>query len=231
MSTEYALAKGTNHHKRDKHSVVCDARVHQLLSDDSGINSVKFALSQDRLEEELRDDRLYFVEKNLYHTLQNIDQSNMYKVNEGPRNRGLAGDIDAGYIDLNTGEIRNIELKSKGTVQPVESIGEDDRTPSCVKKGRDTNSYIGDLLRNFESNGNFQVPYNPSVQVWNGVMTPVNLKDVPRYSNYGTVIASDEAIEKAQNSPKIQKIDEAMFNCWLLGGGEVVDLDELTYEL
>jgi hypothetical protein len=230
LSPDRALAKGTAHHKRPKHKVLCDARVHQLLTDDSDINSVKFALSQGNFEEELRDDRIYLIEKDLYHTPMNVSQSNAYKIDEGAHGRGLAGDIDAGYLDLKSYEIRNIELKSNGTIKPVDSIGQDDRTPSCVKKGRDTNSYIADLLHTFELNDNFHVPYNPSVEVWNGVIDTVNLGDVPRYSNHGHVIASEEAIQRAQNSEKLQTLNEGIFNNWLFGGGEIIREEDMYNE-
>ena len=229
LSPDRVIGTGTRHDSRPRHQVLCDARLNQLLEEDSGISSVGGALDQGSFEDELRSDRIYFVEKDVYHTCQNVTPDNAYKVRAGPEDKGHAGDIDVGYLDLNTREIRNIELKSNGTLPPVGSIGEDDRTPGCVKEGRDTNGYIARLLKNFAENDNFRVPYNPSVEVWNGVVNSRrDLSGVPEYTSYGGVIASDEALERAEDMVWVGELDDGVFNGWLFGGGEVIKEDELV---
>jgi len=231
LSPDRVIGTGTRHDKRPRHPVVCDARLNQLLEEDSGIRSVEEALGCGILDEKLRDDRIYFVEKDLYHTPENIDQKIAYKIDAGPEGKGHAGDIDVGYLDLNTREIRNIELKSNGTISPVGSIGEDDRTPSCVKEGEDTNSYIGRLLKNYAENDNFRVPYNPSVEVWNGVVSSRrDLCRSPKYTDHGSVIASDKALERARNLDWVEELDYGMFNGWMLGGDEVIREEELVQD-
>lgn len=57
--------------RRSREEVLPDYRFHQLLNEEIDIDINK-ALDENRLEEELPDDRVYFVNKMFYHTNENV---------------------------------------------------------------------------------------------------------------------------------------------------------------
>jgi hypothetical protein len=76
------------------------------------------------LEENLREDRIYLINKDFYYTPQNVTPEIARKVNAGPNGQGRAGDIDVGYIDIPSGKLEKIELKSPGRIPLAEQRNE-----------------------------------------------------------------------------------------------------------
>lgn len=191
---------------------------------------IEEALTEGRLDEELPDDRIYFVNKFFYHTEKNVSikHENIHKVGAGPEGKGKAGDIDVGYIEVPSGKIRRIELKSPGRI-PAKEARRPDRSYDPVKHAEKQNSYMADLIDAFEENEGWEIPYSPRVEVWNDVVdSSVILDEVPKYSQSGGYVASSNAVDRAEASDKIQAIDEAFFKGWMLGGGEDI-IEEMDF--
>mgnify|MGYP000232114436 CR=1 FL=1 len=214
---------GPRHTRRSRSEVLPDYRFHQLLDGEIDIDINK-ALEENRLQEELPDDRIYFVNKIFYHTGQNVslEQGNIYKVNEGPNGEGRAGDIDTGFLDLSSGRIRRIELKSPGRIPERAVRSSEERSYDTINHGEKQNRYFRKLLDTFEDNTGWDIPYSPRVEAWNDVVDGEiqDINSIPKYSQNGAYVASDEAIERAKNSEKIEALNHAFFKGWMLGGGE-----------
>lgn len=222
---------GPRSEARSREEVLPDYRFHQLLDEEIDIDINK-ALEEDRLEEELPDDRIYFVNKIFYHTDENVslEHENIQKVNAGPNNRGWAGDIDVGFLDLSNGRIRKIELKSPGRI-PARAVRlSEERSYDPINHGEEQNSYFSDLLDAFEGNTGWDMPYSPRVEAWNDVVDGEiqDINSVPKYSQYGAFVASEEAIVRADNSEKIKEFDRVFFKGWMLGGGENI-IEEMDW--
>jgi len=208
---------------RARAGVLPDYRFHQLLDEEIGDIDINEALSSGNLEDELPDDRVYFIDKIFYHTHQNIslEHDNIHKVNAGPQNQGRAGDIDVGYIHIPTGKIRRIELKSPGRIPPRTERENEEKSYNPIKHGEKQNRYMRDLLDAFEDKTGWDVPYSARVEAWNDAVDgDVVLQDIPKYSETGCFAASPEAIERAGDSEMIQDINQGFFKGWMLGGGE-----------
>ena len=217
--------------RRSREEVLPDYRFHQLLDEDIDIDINK-ALEEDRLEEELPDDRIYFVNKIFYHTGQNVslEQGNIHKVNAGPNGEGRAGDIDAGFIDLSNGRIRRIELKSPGRIPERAVRASEEGSYDPISHGEKQNRYFRELLDTFENNTGWDIPYSPRVEAWNDAVDGEiqDINSIPKYSQNGAYVASTEAIGRAKNSEKIQALDQAFFKGWMLGGGENI-IEEMDW--
>jgi hypothetical protein len=101
---------------RSRSEVLPDYRFHEILDNDLADIDIDQALSGRQLDEHLRDDRIYFVNKDFYHTGANVDLENVHKVDAGPQGEGRAGDLDVGFVDIPSGRLERIELKSSGTI-------------------------------------------------------------------------------------------------------------------
>lgn len=223
MSSEVFIDDQGQEDGRTRSEVLPDYRFHQLLDEEMGDIDINEALTEGSVEEELPDDRIYFIDKIFYHTHQNIslEHGNVHKLDAGPNNEGRAGDIDVGYIHVPTGKIRKIELKSPGRIPPRNERENQERNYDPIKHGEEQNQYMKDLLDAFEDKTGWDVPYSPRVEAWNdAVEGDVVLEDIPCYSENGCYVASPEAVEYAESSELIQDIDDGFFNGWMLGGGE-----------
>lgn len=222
---------GPRSNARSRSEVLPDYRFHQLLDEDIDIDINK-ALEEDRLEEELPDDRIYFVNKIFYHTGENVsvEQGNIHKINAGPIGEGRAGDIDAGFIDLSNGRIRRVELKSPGRIPERAVRASKERSYDPISHGEEQNRYFRKLLDTFEDNTGWDIPYSPRVEAWSDVVDGEiqDINSIPKYSQNGSFVASEEAIERAENSEKIKAFDRAFFNGWMLGGGENI-IEEINW--
>lgn len=206
---------------RDRHDVLTDYRFHQYLDDDLHDISIDEALDQGVLEEELRDDKIYFVDKYYYHTYRNVDTSNAHKVNAGPKNEGRAGDLDVGTIHIPTGKVEKIELKSPGRIPSAEERKETDQTYDPIIHAEKQNEYLKDLLDNIEKSRGMNLSYSSHVEAWNDAVTePIFLNDIPQYSNEGRYLCTSEAREKAEESEIIEVLDNDLFKGRMFGGGE-----------
>lgn len=223
MRSEVFIDDESQNDGRTRDEVLPDYRFHQLLDSELGDIDINEALNSGVVQEELPDDRIYFIDKIFYHTHENISlkHENIHKVNAGPNNEGRAGDIDVGYIHIPTGKIRKIELKSPGRIPERSEREGEERTYDPVKHAEEQNRYMRNLLDAFENKTGWDVPYSPRVEAWNDAVDgEVVLDDIPKYSEIGHYVASPEAIERAQSSEMIQDINEGFFKGWMLGGGE-----------
>lgn len=215
---------------RRRHEVLTDFRFNELIKDQIGHD---FS-SKEGLIEGLSDDKIYFVERDYYHTLSNIDPSNAYKVGAGPAGKGKAGDLDVGMIDIPNGKITKIELKAPGKIPPLEEREDLDKSYESVRKAHRQNKYLAELLENIENSESVEIPYSSRVEVWNDVIRDetIVLDDLTNYSSHGTYLCTPEAERRARESEKIQMLDEALFKNWMLGGGESIleDIDEILEE-
>lgn len=208
---------------RSREEVLPDYRIHQMLDDHIDID-IEEALEEEVLEDEIPDDRIYFVNKIFYHTPRNVtlDQENIHKVDAGPNGEGRAGDIDVGFLDLNSGRIRKIELKSPGRIPPREKREKEQGYYDPITHGKEQNSYFSGLLDGFDRSEGWNMPYSPRVEAWNDAVESEiqDINSIPMYSRNGSYIASEEAINRAKESDRIQAFDEVFFKGWMLGGGE-----------
>lgn len=229
MGSEYFIDnQGNVDEERTRSDVLPDYRFHELLKDDLSGVSIDEALQQDSLSENLRDDRIYLINKNFYHTPQNVDPEIARKVDAGPNGEGRAGDIDVGYIDVHSGELEKIELKSPGRIPPAEERNRMDETFDPIIEGEEQNQYLQRLLRNVEANENVFFPYSSGVEAWRDIVDDgiENIDEIPRYSANGTYVCTPEAREAAEESEVVRKLDHTMFKGFLFGGGEDI-LEEL----
>lgn len=230
MSSGYFIDSEGNYDKsRDRHDILADFRLHEWIKDDLGGD---FSCRED-LVEGLSDDIIYFVDKDYYHTLQNVDPGKASKIGAGPDGRGKAGDLDVGKIEIPRGKITKVELKSPGRIPPVHQRALEDSTYETIKKAHDQNEYLGELLEIMEASYDTVIPYSSRVEAWNDVVNDsVRLEEFPAYSTAGTYICTPEAERKAMESEKIQDINEGLFRGWMLGGGENIleNMDRLLEE-
>mgnify|MGYP006278401205 CR=1 FL=1 len=209
---------------RSREEVLPDYRLHQLLDDEIGGVDINEALEQGYLEEALPDNRIYFVNKYFHHTEKNtiLEDGTCLKIGEGPENKGEAGDIDVGFIDLSSGKLRRIELKSPSRI-PERAIRErQERSYPAIDHAEEQNAYLARLLDHYEQETGRHVPYSPRVEAWNDAVEGEiqNINQIPKYSENGCFVASGPAIDWAQNSDRIQQFDDAFFKYGMLGGGE-----------
>lgn len=207
---------------RDRHEVLTDYRLHQYLDEDLGSMPIDEALEQDILEEELRDDKIYFVDKNYFHTYQNVDPSNAHKVNAGPEGKGKAGDLDVGAIYISTGKVEKIELKSPGRIPSAEERQEMEETFDPINHAEKQNEYLRELLDNIENNRGIEIPYSSRVEAWNDAVTGQiqSIHSIPQYSDQGRYVCTPEAKRRAEESEIVEIIDNDLFKGRMLGGGE-----------
>lgn len=208
---------------RSREEVLPDYRLHQLLDDQIDID-IERALEEDRLEEQLPDDRIYFVNKIFYHTGKNVSvkEGNVHKVNSGPNNEGRAGDIDVGFIDLSSGRIKKIELKSPSRIPESSVRSSENRTYDPINHAEEQNRYFSSLLNTFEDITGLDMPYSPRIEAWKDAVEGEiqDINQIPKYSRNGAYVASEEAESRAENSDKINEFNQAFFKGWMLGGGE-----------
>jgi hypothetical protein len=213
---------------RDRHDVLVDFRLHDFIVDNPYQDTVSGA---EELEENLSDDEIYLIEKNYYHTPQNVDPQKAHKVGAGADNLGKAGDIDVGKIDLETGKITRIELKSPGRIPAAEFRAQQEKNYDLISHGIEQNEYMKDLLDNIERNQGVDIPYSSRVRAWNDVVKePIeDIEKLPNYSEAGTYLCTAEAEKKAKQSEKILTLDDDLFKGWLFGGGDSVieNIDEV----
>ena len=217
--------------RRSRSEVLPDYRFHQLLDEEIDID-IDRALEEDRLEEELPNDRIYFVNKIFYHSPKNVslEHENIHKINSGPNKEGRAGDIDVGFLDLSNGRIRKIELKSPGRIPEKAVRASQDRSYDPINHAEEQNSYFSDMLDAFEAITGWDMPYSPRVEAWNDAVEGEiqNISNIPKYSQNGAFVASEEAVERADNEEKIKEFDRAFFKGWMLGGGENI-MEEMDW--
>ncbi|MBC5792812.1 MAG: hypothetical protein H8Z69_02110 [Nanohaloarchaea archaeon] len=204
LKPELFVDSGANYEEgRLRHDVLCDFKVEEWVKDG------------------LRDDTIYFVDKEYYHTPSNVDPEIASKVGAGPEGRGWAGDLDAGKLHVPTGELTKIELKSPGRIPSREEREQSEETFNPIRKAEKQNKYMKRLLDNIEANTGISVPYSPQVEAWNDVVNePIILDDLPYYSENGGYMCTEEAYERAKGSEMVELIDENLFKGRMFGGGE-----------
>lgn len=238
MSSEYhidangCIDDGPRSQARSRDEVLPDYRLHQLL--DSEINlDINEALEEDVIVEALPDNRVYFINKTFYHTNDNtsVADGTAYKINEGPDNMGEAGDIDVGFLDLSSGKLRRIELKSPGRIPERHVREKEERGYPRVREGEKQNSYLAKLLDHYENETGRHVPYSPRVEVWNDVVEGEiqDINAIPKYSQQGHFVATDKAIDWAESSEMIEEFNYGFFKGWMFGGGEDI-LEEMGFK-
>lgn len=216
---------------RDRHDVLTDFSLHDWIVDDPYQDTIT---DSEELEERLSDDVIYLVERDYYHTPQNVDPQKAHKVGAGADNLGRAGDIDVGKIDLETGKITRIELKSPGRIPAIEFRAQQEKSYDPISHGIEQNEYMKDLLDNIERNQGVDIPYSSRVRAWNDVVEePIqDIEKLPRYSDAGAYLCTPEAERKAKQSEKITTLDDDLFKGWLFGGSDSImqNIDDVLEE-
>ncbi|MFQ3275531.1 MAG: hypothetical protein ACI9LV_000892 [Candidatus Nanohaloarchaea archaeon] len=206
---------------RDRHDVLTDFKLHEWIVDDPYRDEVA---GREGLEQKLSDDEIYLIERDYYHTPQNVDPHKAHKVGAGADNQGRAGDIDVGRIDLETGKITRLELKSPGRIPPVEKRAQQEEMYDLVEHGVGQNEYMRELLDNIERNQGVDIPYSSRVLAWNDVVEePIeDIHSIPNYSDVGAYLCTPEAERKARESDIVSTVDNDLFRGWLFGGDDSI---------
>lgn len=167
--------------------------------------------------EGLEDDKMYFVEKDYYHTVSNV----------GPEEAHLkgqtAGDFDVAIYDIEDQYLTLKEVKGNKKV-PVEMSKEERRDKFQIVD--DAHDQLSRALRKIESVGtSYQVDIDveAEVVVWSDIFEgySFNSQTLPNYQ--GLHAHTDDAYEKARNSEAFEALNQGLFDGRILEPGERIE--------
>lgn len=165
----------------------------------------------------LDDSKVYFVEKDYYHTNANVNPEEAYLEGE------VAGDFDIAVYDV---EDQKLELKEvKGNKKVPSEMSEEERRErfQIVDDGHDQISRALEKIDRVETAYQVDIDVEAEVVVWSDIFedSSYDSETLPNYQGLHT--HTDEAYEQAKESEAFEALNQGLFDGSILENGEKIE--------
>lgn len=167
--------------------------------------------------EGLEDEKVYFVEKDYYHTVENIGPEEAYLKGQ------IAGDFDVAIYDI---EDQRFELKEvKGNKKVPGEMSEEERRDKfqIVDDGHDQLSKAQRKIDNVAASYQVDIDVEAEVVVWSDEFEDHSFSSQKLPNYQGLHAHTDEAYQKARNSEAFEALNQGLFDGSILEPGERIE--------